>query len=60
MNRQIEQARSVMRRGKWNRLNQAIDLFKAEGVDPGSGQYAQALAALEALEVEMDRAGQEP
>ncbi len=60
MNLLMEQARAVMRRGKWNRLNAAIDLVKASGDDPKTGQYAQALASLDALEVEMDRAGQTP
>ncbi len=58
MNQHMEQARAVMRRGKWNRLNQAIDLFKASGDDPDSGQYAQARADLATLEIEMEAAGQ--
>lgn len=47
-----------MRRGKWNRLNHAIDLFKAQGDDPDTGAYALCLGDLEALETEMERVGQ--
>ncbi len=47
-----------MRRGRWNRLQNAIAQFKAWGDDPKTGAYAQALAALAAPEVEMRRHGQ--
>jgi hypothetical protein len=43
--------------GSWNRLQNAIAQFKAWGDDPKTGAYAQALADLAALEVEMRRHG---
>ncbi len=51
---------AIQRRGRWTKLQDAIAQFKAWGDDPKSGAYAQCIDDLAALEVDMDRAGQEP
>ncbi len=50
---------AIQRRGRWTKLQDAIALFKATDDDPKTGAYAQALADVAALEVEMRAAGQE-
>ena len=51
---------AIQRRGVHERLRKAILRFKFQGFGPESGQYAQALEDLAALEVELKSHGQEP